>query len=39
MRKLHYNGPEDDNNNNDDTPNEPLPDWDWENITLEDLDF
>lgn len=39
MRKLYYNGPEDDNNTNNDTPSEPLPDWDWENITLEDLDF
>lgn len=37
MKILWYLGPEDEDE--DDTPDEPLPDWDWENITLEDLDF
>ena len=37
MRNLFYTGPEPDNSNNE--INEPLPDWDWENITLDDLDF
>ena len=38
MKNLFYVGPEDDNNDNDEV-NEPLPDWDWENTTLDDLDF
>lgn len=39
MKILWYLGPKDEDEDKDDTPSEPLPDWDWENITLEDLDF
>ena len=39
MKNLFYVGPEDGDNDDNDEVNEPLPDWDWENTTLDDLDF